>query len=125
MNQTQFLEYFKKKKLSSNDDIEITVTKVITFANQNISNAELSLVEDEIEKSVKRTSKYQKRIPEKIKREVGIYADSLGTASAIKKFTSKYSKHPFNRTSGETNLKMEPVTPCLRKLGDLTLWMVT
>ena len=123
MNQTQFLEYFKKKKLSSNDDIEITVTKVITSANQNISNVELSLVEDEIEKSVKRTSKYQKRIPEKIKREVGIYADSLGTASAIKKFTSKYSKHPFNRTSGETNLKMEPVTPCL--LGDLTLWMVT
>ena len=67
MNQTQFLEYFKKKKLSSNDDIEITVTKVITSANQNISNAELSLVEDEIEKSVKRTSKYQKRIPEKIR----------------------------------------------------------
>ena len=59
MNKTQFLKYFKKKKLSSNDDTEITVTKVTTSATQNISNAELYPVEDEIKKSVKRPSKYQ------------------------------------------------------------------
>ena len=52
MNKTQFLEYFKKKS-SSNDGTEITVSKVVTSATQNISNAELSLVEDEIEKPVK------------------------------------------------------------------------
>ena len=49
MNKTQFLEYFKKNKLSSSDNTEITVTKVVTSATQIISDAELSLVEDEIE----------------------------------------------------------------------------
>ena len=53
MNKTQFLEYFKKKKLSSNDYTEITV-KVVTSTTQNVSNAELSPAEDEIEKPVKR-----------------------------------------------------------------------
>ena len=63
-----------------------------------MQNYFLFLVKDEIEKSVKPLSKYQKTIPEKIKREVGIYADSFGTASAIKKFTSKYSKYSFSQT---------------------------
>ena len=49
MNKTQFLEYFKNNKLSSSDNTEITVTKVVASATQIISNAELSLVEDEIE----------------------------------------------------------------------------
>lgn len=71
-----------------NDDSEITVTEVVASTTQNISNAEFSLVEDEIENSAKWPSKYQKTIPAKIKREVGIYADSFGAASAIKKFTS-------------------------------------
>ena len=61
------LELFKKKKLSSNDDTKTTVTKVVTSATQNISNDELSFVEDEIEKSFKRPSKYQKTIHEKNK----------------------------------------------------------
>ena len=82
MNKTRFLDYFKKKKFSSNDNIEITVTKVVTSTTQNTSNAELSLFEEEIEKSSKRPSKYQKTIPEKI---YGIHAVSFGTASAIKK----------------------------------------
>ena len=60
MNKTQFLKYFKKNKLSSNDDTEITVTKVTTSATQNISKAELYPVDDEIKKSVKRPSNYQK-----------------------------------------------------------------
>ena len=57
MNKTQFLEYFKKKKLSSSYDTENSVTNVVTSATQNISNAELSPVEDEIENSAKRPSK--------------------------------------------------------------------
>ena len=84
MDKTEVFEYFKKKKLSSNDDTEITVTKGGTYATQNIPHAELSFADDKIEKSVKRTSKYQKRIPEKIKRQVGIYASSFGTASVLR-----------------------------------------
>ena len=43
----------QEKKKSSNDDAEVTVSKVVTSTTLNISNAELSLVEDEIEKPVK------------------------------------------------------------------------
>ena len=98
VNKTQFLEYLKKKKYSSNDDTEITATKIAISGTQTISIAELSLVEDEIKKSVKRPSKYQKTVPEKITGKVGIYADSFGSASAAK-FASKYSKYSFNPTT--------------------------
>ena len=84
INKTQFLEYLKKKKLSSNDVTKITVNKIAISGTQTISVVELSLVEGEIKKSVKWLSKYQKTIPEKIKGKVGIYADSFGTASAVK-----------------------------------------
>lgn len=52
-----------------NDGSEITVTEVVASTTQNISNAEFSLVEDEIENSAKRPSKYQKTIPEKFKNQ--------------------------------------------------------
>jgi len=72
----------------------------VTSATKNVSNAELHLVEDEIEKSVKRPIKYHKSIPENIKQEVGMYAHSFGTASAIKKYELKYgTKYSFNRTT--------------------------
>ena len=80
---SKFLEYFKKKKFSSNDDTEITVTKVVTSATQNISNAELSFIEYKIEKSVKRPSKHQKTIPKKMKRKVGIYVDSYFKVATV------------------------------------------
>ena len=57
MNKKQIFGEFKKKKLSSSYDTENSVTNVVTFATQNISNAELSPVEDEIENSVKRPSR--------------------------------------------------------------------
>ena len=72
----------------------------MTSATNNISNAELHLVEDEIKNSVKRTTKYQKKIPHNVKQEVSIYAKSFGTASAIIKFKLKYGrKYSFNRTT--------------------------
>ena len=46
MNKTQFLEYFKKKTLSSNDHTEITVTKVVNSATKNISKKTKSLSND-------------------------------------------------------------------------------
>ena len=56
-------------------------------------------MEDEIQKSCSRPDKYQKGIPEEIKKEVGTYANIYGTASAIKKFSTKYEKYTFNRTT--------------------------
>ena len=55
-------------------------------------------MEDEIQKSCSRPDKYQKGIPEEIKTEVGTYANIYGTASAIKKFSTKYEKYTFNQT---------------------------
>ena len=51
-------------KHSANGGTEIIVIKVVTSISQNILNAELSLVKDEIEMFVKQPSKYQKAIPE-------------------------------------------------------------
>ena len=57
-------------------------------------------------------------IPAKIKKEVGLYARNFGTASAIKKFATKYPKYSFLRTSVNTwkkkcnddeNWKTQPV----------------
>ena len=41
-------------------------------------------------------------IPAKIKKEVGLYARNFGTASAIKKFATKYPKYSFLRTTVNT-----------------------
>ena len=41
-------------------------------------------------------------IPAKIKKEVGLYARDFGTASAIKKFSTKYPKYSFLRTTVNT-----------------------
>ena len=46
--------------------------------------------------------KYQVEIPAKIKKEVGLYARGFITASAIKKFTTKYLKYSFIRTTVNT-----------------------
>ena len=101
MNKKQFLLYFKKKEKVSDpensDDVKIT--NVVTSATKDITNAELTLVEDEIQKSCSRPVKYQKAIPEKIKKEVGIHGNIFGTASAIKTFSIKYKKYTFNRTT--------------------------
>jgi len=101
MKKKDFLQYFKKRELVSNtnNENEVTITNIVTSATEDISNAELTFVEEEIQKSIKRPEKYQKAIPEQIKREVGMYANDFGTASAIKKFTVKYDKYIFNRTT--------------------------
>ena len=99
MNKQSFLEYFQQKATCSKDTTEINITKIVSSATKNVTNAELTLVEKEIENSVNRPRKYEKDIPKKIKQEVGIYADSYGTAAALKKFKLKYSKFTFNRTT--------------------------
>ena len=100
MNKEKFLLYFKKKeKVSDPENSDVRITNVVKSATNDITKAEITLVEDEIQKSCSRPDKYQKGIPEEIKKEVGTYANIYGTASAIKKFPTKYEKYTFNRTT--------------------------
>ena len=82
MNKEQFLHYLKKKiKIKAE---EITVTKAVSSTTKEITNNELRFAVNEINKSLGRPKKYQKEIPEKVKREVGNHALKFGTSSAIK-----------------------------------------
>ena len=100
MNKEQFLSYFEKKDNNDTKNAEeITVTKVVSSATKEITNAELRFVANEIDKSHGRPKKYQKDIPEKVRMEVGNHALTCGTASAIKKFSAKYPKYRFIRNS--------------------------
>ena len=71
------------------------ITNVVTSATSDITNTELTLVATEIQKSCNQKVKYQKAVPETIKKEVGMYAKVCGTVSAIKKLF-KYAKYNFN-----------------------------
>ena len=99
MNKEHFLHYFKIKDKNTEKAEEITFTKVVSSAKKEITNAELRFAANEIDKSHDRPKKYQKEIPEKVKREVGNHALTFGTSSAIKKFSVKYLKFRFIRTS--------------------------
>ena len=94
------MHYFKQKELAlKNNEKEISVTKIVTSLTNDILNAELTVVEEKTQKSFKHLGKYQQAIPEKVKKEVEIYANTIGTTSAIKKFSLKYDKYSFNWTS--------------------------
>ena len=66
---------------------------------ENVTSAELAYAEEEMKKTYERPKKYHVEISAKIKKEVGLYARDFGTASAIKKFTTKYPKYSFIRTT--------------------------
>ena len=66
------------------DEEEVTVTKLVSSATENVSGAELALAEEEILKN-NRPVKYQTDVPKNIKLEVAQHAKDFGTASAIKK----------------------------------------
>ena len=69
---------------------------------ENVTSVELAYAEEEMQKTFERPKKYQIEIPAKIKKEDGLYARDFGTASAIKKFTTKYPKYYFIRTTVNT-----------------------
>ena len=69
---------------------------------EDFTSAELAFAEEDMQKTYGRLKKYQVEIPAKIKKEVGLYAKDFGTASAIKKFTTKYPKYSFIRTTVNT-----------------------
>ena len=79
MNKEKFLLYFKKneKIVDHENDNEVKITSVIKSDTSDITNAELTLVAKEIQRSCNQKVKYQKAVPETIKKEVGTYAKSL------------------------------------------------
>ena len=70
MNKEHFLHYFKIKDINNEKAEEVTVTKVVSSATKEITNAELRFAANEIDKSHGRPKKYQKEIPEKGKLEI-------------------------------------------------------
>ena len=98
MNKQKFLAYFAKKDTAVGDE-EIRITSIISAVTENVSNAELSFAEEEIEKCYKRPLQYQREIPQSVKTEVSKHARDFGTASAVKKYTMKYPKYTFKRTT--------------------------
>ena len=69
---------------------------------ENVISAERAYAKEEMQKTYESPKKYQIEIPVKIKKEVGLYARDFGTASTIKKFTTKYLKYSFVKTIVKT-----------------------
>ena len=112
--------YFKKneKIVDHENDHEVEITNALKSATSDITNAEVTLVAKEIQKSCNQKIKYQKGVPEIIKKEVGIYAKVYETASAIKKFSPKYARYNFNRTMVNSyKTKCKVASPTFKKAG--------
>ena len=91
MNKEKFLANFKKKSQSKDETDGIQITNVLT-----------SVIEEEMQKTHKCPKKYLVEISAKLKKEVGLYARDFGIASEIKKFTTRYAKYSFIRTTIKT-----------------------
>ena len=103
MNQAKFLLYFKKNKLivDHENDSEVKITSVIKSATSDITNAELTLVAIEIQNSCNQKVKYQKAVPETIKKEIGMYARVYETASAVNNFRPNTVEPRFFELPGD------------------------
>ena len=128
MNKEKFLLYFKKieKIVDHENDNEVKITSVIKLATSDIANAELTLVAKEIQKSCNQRIKYQKAVPETVKKEVGMYTKVYGAALVIKKFLSKYPNYDFNMTTVNSwKAECKVANPTLKKAGrrNLIYWM--
>ena len=102
MNKEKFLVYFKRKSQSKDKTDGIQITNVSTSVTKKVTSAELASTEEEMQKTYERPRKYQVETAARIKKEVGLYARDFGPASAIKKFTTKYPKYSFIRTTVNT-----------------------
>ena len=94
--------YFKKKSQSKDETKGIQITNVLTSVREKVTSAEFAYAEEEMQKTYERQIKYQVEIPARIKKEVDLCAKDFGTASAFKKFTTKYPKYSFSRTTVNT-----------------------
>ena len=71
----------------------------LSSASGSVNQAEISIINKEMQSSCKHRKHYNTFIPERIKIEVGEYALLNGTKSALAKFGRKYPKYTFLRTS--------------------------
>ena len=98
----KFLAYFKKKSQSKDETDATQIANVLTSVTGNVTSAERAYAAEEMQKTYESPKKYQVEIPAKIKKEVGLYARDFVNAYAIKKFTTKYPKYSFIRTTVNT-----------------------
>ena len=87
-----------------------------------------SLVKNEIKKSVKHRRNIKKQSLKKPKENLQFILIVLELLQQLRSFLQSIANALSTEqleTPGKINLKMEPVPPCLRKLGDLTFWTVT
>ena len=82
------------------DRKETDAPKLVQTASADaVTRAEITFVENEIQKATQPRKHYNKNIPEKIRKEVGQYANIHGTQAAIKHFEKTYPCYIFKRTS--------------------------
>ena len=107
MNKQQFLLHFlKKEKVSDPQNNDFRITNVLTSTKNDITKAELTLVEDKIQKSCSSTWQIPNSCIWKIKKEVGTSVTIYGTASTIKKFSTKYKKIYFQSNKHSTTRRL-------------------
>ena len=99
MNKEKFLAYFKKKSQNKDETDGIQITNVLTSVAENVASAEIAYAEEEMQKT------YHQKISSRNSCED--YEDwpvcrRFWYCSAIKKFTTKYPKYSFIRTTVNT-----------------------
>ena len=87
--------YFTAKENQS----QTAIPEFVTSLSGNVSQAELTVVSEELKKTSKPRKHYNKYFPKRIKTEVDQHALIYGTKSAMEHFGKKYPKYTFIRNS--------------------------
>ena len=122
MNKEKFLAYFKKKSQDNHKTDGIQINNVQTSLTETVTSAALAYAEEEMQKTYEYPKKYQVENSAKFKKEVVLYARDSGTTLEIKKFTTKYPKYSFIRSTVNPWKKtaMMVTGPLSRELEDPT-----
>ena len=102
MNKEKFLAYFKKKSQSKDETDGIQITNVLTSVTENVTSVELAYAEEDMQKKYEHPKNIKSKFLRRLIKKDGLYVRDFGTASAIKKFTTKCSKYCFIRTTVNT-----------------------
>ena len=102
MNKEKLFAYFKRKSQSKDETDGIQINNVLTSSllTGNVTSAEHAYAKEKMQKKYECPKKV--KTPAKIQKEVGLYPRDFGTALAIKKFTTKYLKYSYIRTTVNT-----------------------
>ena len=72
---------------------------LLLSASNTITPAEMNMVNAELKEATKPRTQYNKKVPDRIKTEVGTYAHIHGTKAALEKFGKKYPHYKFIRNT--------------------------